>query len=610
MLENSRKDIGRCLGLNQKRSGTELTYTNQMENGTMSLILRRLISVKGDIPFFVDPVLFVWWDLNSKGKGKSSITFQWQRRNRRSDSSYSNFRQSAQCLRTQCLRSSSGYVWSVDLGNSQTGKPVAPDNVETMVMPPEVSTTSQNFSDQCKSTRTTVAWIRAEVRNSSSWKRSVLHDTWWHRTWQTERFMSRVHLASKWSIISSDAKIGQVLDVMVCYHQGRYGVEIMNESLFGDKTCSWVRIVNWINKYVTEMSEETHVESIVEKSTGQPVAKARPPQTSNSTLSPVSIPYLERKWTDVEPRTFDQNCLEVSKLMIRLLRHDDSINREEDGAVKNEDLTSIFRACSAKLLAKRRWSQEEIPAMRGPQLTWNFSIPLSNWRHSGGTHIDPTLQDNALLPDDFVEHIYHVGSCHDLHSIIQSGLISGGKSVKKERHVVFFTVVNPMFVDQYKEVEYDLTNPRIAVNKKHWKIHQHTENGCDLKFAQKKGLQFYQTRSNAIILYNKVYQSPRSPQRAVLKPKLYHGRQDSSNFEAWTSVDNQSEESEEYGETRDDSNSLRGTDEFGETCSGNIDFRIQGPPHSIVQKQDDIRRETVKKLIHQHTQIASRWWQT
>ena len=39
------------------------------------------------------------------------------------------------------------------------------------------------------------------------------------------------------------------------------------------------------------------------------------------------------------------------------------------------------------------------------------------------------------------------------------------------------------------------------------------------------------------------------------------------------------------GETR--------SEEFEETRSGNIDFRIQGPPHSTVQKEDDVRRETV-----------------
>ena len=116
--------------------------------------------------------------------------------------------------------------------------------------------------------------------------------------------------------------------------------------------------------------------------------------------------------------------------------------------------------------------------------------------------LNPALQDNVLLPDDFAEHIYHVGSSHDLHSIIQSGLSPGGKSVKNERHAVFFTAVNPMFVDQHQEVEYDLTNPRIAVYIKPLENNQNTVYSCNLKVAQKKGLQFYQTRSNAIILHN------------------------------------------------------------------------------------------------------------
>ena len=116
---------------------------------------------------------------------------------------------------------------------------------------------------------------------------------------------------------------------MVCYPQGRYGVEIKIESLFGDRTYSWVRNVNGINKYVTETSEEIHVESVG----GKPVAEARPRQTSSLTLSPVSIPYRERQWIDIEePGKIDRSCLEVSKLMIRLLRHDDSIHREDDGA--------------------------------------------------------------------------------------------------------------------------------------------------------------------------------------------------------------------------------------------------------------------------------------
>ena len=50
--------------------------------------------------------------------------------------------------------------------------------------------------------------------------------------------------------IRENTKIGPVLDVKVCYHHGRYGVEIMIESLFRDRTVSWVRLVNGINKDV------------------------------------------------------------------------------------------------------------------------------------------------------------------------------------------------------------------------------------------------------------------------------------------------------------------------------------------------------------------------
>ena len=41
--------------------------------------------------------------------------------------------------------------------------------------------------------------------------------------------------------IRGNTKIGPVLDVKVCYHQGRYGVEIMIDSFFRDRTVSWVR---------------------------------------------------------------------------------------------------------------------------------------------------------------------------------------------------------------------------------------------------------------------------------------------------------------------------------------------------------------------------------
>ena len=168
----------------------------------------------------------------------------------------------------------------------------------------------------------------------------------------------------------------------------------MIESLFGDKSCSWVRIVNGIHKYVTEMLENIRVESIGEKSSGNLVAKARPQQKSKSTLSPVSVSYLERKWIDKEPGIFDQHCREVSKLMIRLLRHDDSVNREQDGAVKIEDLASIFpsRITSSSHCSIRTWLRF---LQRGGEIKKRFLRSIRG--HSGGIQIDPTLQQNVLF---------------------------------------------------------------------------------------------------------------------------------------------------------------------------------------------------------------------
>ena len=47
--------------------------------------------------------------------------------------------------------------------------------------------------------------------------------------------------------------------------------------------------------------------------------------------------------------------------------------------------------------------------------------------HSGRNLIDPSLQDNVLIPDNFFEYIYHIGCAINLHSIMNSGLILGDK---------------------------------------------------------------------------------------------------------------------------------------------------------------------------------------
>ena len=51
--------------------------------------------------------------------------------------------------------------------------------------------------------------------------------------------------------------------------------------------------------------------------------------------------------------------------------------------------------------------------------------------HSGCNLIDPTLQDNVIIPDGFFKYIYHVGCAINLHSIINSGLIQGGQKFEQ-----------------------------------------------------------------------------------------------------------------------------------------------------------------------------------
>ena len=52
--------------------------------------------------------------------------------------------------------------------------------------------------------------------------------------------------------ILKDTRIGQVLNIKVCYHDDRYSIEVQIPSLFEDNTVSWVRIVNGVDKYLTE----------------------------------------------------------------------------------------------------------------------------------------------------------------------------------------------------------------------------------------------------------------------------------------------------------------------------------------------------------------------
>ena len=128
--------------------------------------------------------------------------------------------------------------------------------------------------------------------------------------------------------IRRNTKIGPVLNIHVCHPEDRYSIEIQVQSLFRDRTASWVRIVNGVEKYVTETTETFEGEE--HRALGKPIAKARPRMKSTITLTPVSVPLHERKWMDVNPWDYDHKCYVVSKAMTLILQHDQTILREID----------------------------------------------------------------------------------------------------------------------------------------------------------------------------------------------------------------------------------------------------------------------------------------
>ena len=80
--------------------------------------------------------------------------------------------------------------------------------------------------------------------------------------------------------------------------------------------------------------------------------------------------------------------------------------------------------------------------------------------HSGRSPIDPTLQNNVVIPSNFFQYIY-VGCAISLHSIINSGLTPGGQNLIN-RQTAFFTLVDPMDKNHKDPDTIDLNAPRHA----------------------------------------------------------------------------------------------------------------------------------------------------
>ena len=240
-------------------------------------------------------------------------------------------------------------------------------------------------------------------------------------------------------------------------------------------------------------------------------AEAKPRRPSIACSSSRTVPILERRWTDIETGSQFDQAYPVPKRINTLLRHGE-LPREEDGAIElwrlKDDLQNKFEF-------SQYWSDDvwksKMAGFGGNKKRFQYCTDSSGQEilylralqgHSGPNSIDPLLQDNVLIPNHFFKYIYHVGCADKKHFITNSGLIQGGQNSSRDRQTVFFTAVNPMHKNHQDPIEFDLTKPRLASCKKEWKVYQDTLHWVDFQLAQRKGLKFYQTRSDAVILYD------------------------------------------------------------------------------------------------------------
>ena len=215
-----------------------------------------------------------------------------------------------------------------------------------------------------------------------------------------------------------NTKIGPVLVVTTSCLHGKHGVEIRIWSLNEDNTHSWVRISHGSNEFVmdsnnndTEVPEdqlEEHALQLDAKDFAcRTKAKAKPKGREPAGSSPRIVPMERRIWIDIEPGKHSLSAYEVSKKVIHLLRHSQQVHREEDGAVHfwriKENLQNPFP--QSIYWSDDRW-KVCLAAGGGAKIRFQYCTDDSGiiiqfralQGHSGRNLIDPSLQDNVVIP--------------------------------------------------------------------------------------------------------------------------------------------------------------------------------------------------------------------
>ena len=313
-------------------------------------------------------------------------------------------------------------------------------------------------------------------------------------------------------------KIGTVLEVTTSCLYGKHGVENRIWSLSEDNTHSWVRISHGSNKFVMDSNNNNNTESPDDLSEEQALqmnvkdfacrSKAKSKTAKKRTCWLFTEHHSdERKeldwyWTR---ELLSLSAYEVSKKVIHhLIRHSQQVHREEDGAVQfwrikksSEPIptvySSVWRSMESMLGSRRRSKKVAV-------LHWWFR----------NNHLFPS-SSRTFKTQSYLSFI--AGQYCDSERILPIYLPYWMWIQSSFSHQLWTTTWRSKF-EQVFFLPIDLRDKSHKDLEKDWlecttsctipaQCMEETQDAVywvDIDLAIEKGLTFYQTRSNAIIL--------------------------------------------------------------------------------------------------------------
>ena len=394
-------------------------------------------------------------NLKKQRKREIVYTFLWWRGHSRIGSSHKHFRQSAQYLRSSrrsMQRTRSRFKksnWPTEL--STTNKTprtndtvqgnllhdyeqkfaILPDHLRLIKLCSNVGIT--------KTVTKTVFWRPSTMRNWTNWEAHV----------ESVLFLETTQLGTRrsvqlWRWLSFTIRA-------VTEWRSFLAMELV------PGWWSWMEETNTWRKWWRKPKRTTSMTL----ETGKLVANARPKQTSMPTSL---LQRLRHHITSVSGSTSNQVSDSFDTILQYVEKKTEQSNSESWHRffVQNLRLLSIGNSNMAELLAEK----EEV-------LKRDFSIV---WIHTLLTPSCTFEQFKATLEEHTLVLHCRTTCCYRATSPSTSTTLEApttrtrsfnpdwfqvAKEVKKGRHAVFFTAVNPMFIDYYRERDYDVTKPRI-----------------------------------------------------------------------------------------------------------------------------------------------------